>query len=208
MQSRSQARSSSSLHISNAAETVAKPISGISIICDWGPHHRGESAGLYSQADVVEGYGQRLNEELEYESVRAFPVDTRKAPWRTEAERLADVPDGFVPLFVSCDWHAKERRDRQYNASSVEFSGDYYKLADALCFAMAEWGRCYVFGHRVLRPVAVEPVAEGRGFVRVKPFALNGPHADEYLKRLDKLGEDLGRAIGGFLAGIGQGIRR
>lgn len=181
---------------------MTKLISGISLIYDWGAHQRGESAGLQSQADVVDGYGARLQEELEYENVRTHHVDTRRAPFRTEEQRMAEVPANFVPVFLSCDWHVK---DRSVNSSSVEFSGDYYKLADALCFAMAEWGRCYVFGHRVLRPVAVE--AE-RGFVRVKPFALNGPHADEYVRRLDKLGEDLGRAIGEYLAGLGQGLRR
>lgn len=202
MPSHSQARSSNSSLTLSADLAPKKNISGVSVIFDWGAGERGHSAGLYSQADVVDGYGYRLSEELEYESVRLHPVDTRRSPARNEGERLSEVPANFVPLFLSCDWHARER---QFNSSSVEFCGDYFKLADALCFAMAEWGRCYVFGHRVLRPVAVE--GEG-GFIRIKPFALNGPHADEYLKRLDKLGEDIGRAIGEYLRGLGQGIRK
>ncbi len=182
---------------------MSKNISGVSVIFDWGAHDRGESAGHYSQADVVDGYGYRLQEELEYENVRLAPVDTRKSPFRSEKERLLEVPDTFVPLFLSCDWHA---RRRDVNSSSVEFCGaEYYKLADALCFALAEWGRAYVFGHRVLRPVAVQGE---RSFIRIKPFAVNGPHADEYISRMDKLGEDLGRAIGECLAQMGQGLRR
>lgn len=183
---------------------MPKLISGISLIFDWGAHERGESAGRQSQADVVDGYGVRMQEELEYENVRTQHVDTRRAPFRTEEQRLEEVPANFVPVFLSCDWHSS-RDGRKYNASIVEFSGSYYKLADALCGAMAEWGRCYVFGHKVSRPVALDGE---RGFVRVKPFALNGPHADEYMRRLDKLGEDLGRAIGEYLAGLGQGLRR
>ncbi len=188
--------------------TEIKPktlISGVSIIFDWGAHERGKSCGQFSQADVVDGYGYRLSEELEYENVRLHPIDTRRAPFRTETERFAEVPTGFVPLFLSCDWHKTERTDRVGNFSSVEFSGDYYKIADALCFAMSEWGHAYVFGHRVLRPVVVD---SDRSFVRVKPFALNGPHADEYMRRLDKLGEDLGRAVGECLREMGQGLRR
>jgi hypothetical protein len=178
-------------------------ISGVSVIFDWGAGLRGESIGMYSQADIVDVYGTRLNEELEYENVRLQPVDTRKAPFRNEMQRLDDVPANFVPLFLSCDWHPKPR---QANCSTVEYSGDaYFKLADALCFGIAEWGRAYVFGHRVSRPTLVKGE---RPFVRVKPFALNGPNADEYILRLDKLGQDMGRAIGEYLSGIGQGIRR
>ncbi len=62
-----------------------------------------------------------------------------------------------------------------------------------------------MWGHKVSRPVAVQGE---RNFIRVKPFALNGPHADEYLRRLDKLGEDVGRAIGGYLTDKGEGLRR
>lgn len=156
-----------------------------------------------SQADVVDIYGKRLNEELDYENVRTKFIDTRRAPARTVDERLAEVPQNYIPIFLSCDWHA---RGREHNASVVEFSGEqYYRMAESICFSLSEWGRCYVWGHRVSRPVATEGKTD---YIRVKPFALNGPHADEYLKRLDKLGEDMGRAIGEYLADRGQGLRR
>lgn len=180
-----------------------KLISGVSVIFDWGASDRGNSWGTFNQADIVDGYGQRLNDELEYESVRTHYIDTRKPPLRTEEERLSEVPANFVPIFLSCGWHPRER---ETNSSSVEFCGpELYKLADALCFAMSEWGRAYVFEHRVSRPVIVEGE---RSFIRVKPFAVNGPHAEEYVRRLEKLGEDLGRAIGGYLSELGQGLRR
>ncbi len=205
MQSKSQVRSlNSSLSSIIKGDAVAKTafISGVTVIFDFGMMNRGLSSGSYTQADIVDGYGQKLNEELDFEDVRTHYIDTRKPPARSEADRLAETPTNFLPLFLSCDWHT---RKRDVNSSAVEFCGDYYKIADALCFALAEWGRAYVFGHRVLRPVAVEGE---RGFIRVKPFALNGPHADEYVKRLDKLGEDLGRAIGGYLRERKEGLRR
>lgn len=188
-----------------AESPIASPknISGISVIFDWGAHERGNCTGHYAQADVVDGYGNRLIEELEYENVRTLHVDTRKAPFRTEEERLAEVPAGYIPIFLSCDWH---KNLRTTNSSSIEFCGpELYKLADDLGFSLAEWGRAYVFEHRVVRPVVT---GEGRSFIRIKPFALNGPHADEYIRRLDKLGEDLGRVIGEYLRTIGQGLRR
>lgn len=186
-------------------DLMSKPkqlISGVSVILDWGPQDRGSLSGPYTQADIVDGYGRRLIDELDYENVRTHHIDTRGKYSRSEVERLAEVPTNFVPLFLSCDWHA---RKREVNSSSVEFSGHLYKLADDLCFSLSEWGKAYVFGHRVLRPVAVEGE---RSFIRIKPFALNGPNADEYMQRLEKLGEDLGRAIGGFLRARGEGLRR
>lgn len=184
-------------------KSVKKNISGISIIFDWGLQDRGENAGLYSQADIVDSYGLRLNEELDYENVRTHYIDTRRAPVRDEAKRLHEVPDGFIPVFLSCDWHD---RKREHNASVVEFSDEsLYKLAESICFSLTEWGNCYVWKHRVSRPVLVP---SDKCFLRIKPFALNGPHADEYTRRLDKLGEDLGRAIGGYLSERNQGLRR
>ncbi len=187
-------------------EPAAKPmrLSGVSVIFDWGLLERGEAYGAYSQADIVDGYGHRLNEELDYENVRTAFIDTRRKPVRNTIERLKEVPDNFLPLFLSCDWYARERTS---NASIVEFSGSFYKLAERICEGLSEWGRCAAFGHRVLRPCAVEPI-DGKSFIRVKPFALNGPNADAYLLRLDKLGEDLGRAIGGYLMVRGEGLRK
>ncbi len=201
MQSNSSAHSlNSSL---NSVVSRILPISGVSVIFDWGIKERGESIGMYSQADIVDVYGARLLDELEYENIRLQHIDTRKAPNRDDVERTAEVTAGFLPVFVSCDWHD---RPRKVNCSTVEFSGDHlYKLADRICESLSEWGRAYVFGHRVSRPVAVP--GEG-AFIRVKPFALNGPHSDEYVQRLDKLGEDIGRAIGGYLTARGEGLRR
>jgi hypothetical protein len=164
----------------------------------------GRHVGICAQSDVVDLYGLRLNEELEYENIRTHYIDTRRGKPR---DYIQEVPDGFVPILLSCDWH---NTDRKCNASVVEYCGEpystIYKLADALCFTLGEWGRAHVFEHRVMRPRNVSGQGK-KEFIRVKPFALNGPHADEYMRRLDKLGEDLGRAIGGFLAGLGQGKR-
>lgn len=192
-QSKSQPLLSNSLPDSGVSSRTN--MSGISVIYDWNAQKRGDSSGMFSLADVVDAYGARMSEELEYENVRTQPV-----------KRVEDMPAGFVPIYLSCDWH---ERPRTLNSSVVEFSGQHlYKLADALCFALSEWGKCYVWGHRVSRPVAVPRETANVDFIRVKPFALNGPHAEEYLRRLDKLGEDLGRAIGEYLANRGEGLRR
>lgn len=179
-------------------------ISGIAIVFDWDHRDRGNSGPLGTQADVVEAYGQRLIEELEFENVRCHIVDTRKGDSKSDIQKMHDIPDGFVPIFVSCGWHDKPR---PYNASIVEFSGPHYKFAERIADSLSEWGRCYVFGHKVSRPIAVEECAK-KSFIRIKPISLNGPHADEYIRRMDSLGETIGRAIGEFLSARGEGLRR
>lgn len=183
-----------------------KNITGISVIFDWGMGDRGKSSGMYSQADIVDLYGYRVNEELEYENVRTHYIDTRRGKTRTDFERFAEIPAGYLPVILSVDWH---ERERQHNASLVEYHGDLYPFSKRLCEAMADWGRNYVWGHRVSNPVVAQPVAgaEDFPFIRIKPFAPNGPHFGEYIRRMDKLGEELGRAIGGYLRGRGEGLR-
>lgn len=189
--------SSPSLSASSPNSVVTNTrISGVTVVFDWGLRERGESTGLSSQADVVDVYGARLNEELEYENIRTHFLKDKKL--------VDDAPAGFLPVYVSSDWYTG--RGKQHNASIVEFYGDgLYRLAERLCEALSDWGKAYVYGHKVSLPIAV---ASDKPFIRIKPFALNGPNADEYMKRLDKLGEDLGRAIGGYLAAKGEGIRR
>lgn len=172
-------------------------IHGVTVIFDFGmgaESLRGKTSGNYSQSDVVDGYGMRTNEELDNDNVRVHQINTRRAPARSEQERLDETPANFLPLILSCDWH---ETTRIHNISTVEYCGaQYLAAAQAIAFALSEWGRCYVWGHRVSRPIAV---SGDRPFIKIKPFALNGPHADEYLLRLDALGTSIGHAIGGHL---------
>ncbi len=180
--------------IQKATAMHIAPMTGISVVPDWGlghPEPRGESCGNYSQSDVVDGYVFKLSEELESESVRVSPVQTRKAPALTPAARL-DVPAGFVPLVASCDFFTKPRTA---NASLVEYSGAHLaELARRISEALSEWGRCTAFDHRW----SCIPVNDAAPFIRVKPFALNGPRAEDYLLRLEALGVSIGRAVGDY----------
>jgi hypothetical protein len=190
--------------MNESAPTIHHPmtrLSGVSVIFDWGQQARGQSVGMYSQADLVDLYGYRLNEELEYEDVRTYFINTRRPGLETEQARFSEVPSGFVPLFLSLDWHSGKMR--QYNSSTVEYSGDLYKMAERLCEALGEWGKNCVYGHRVSRPVVVD----GPAHVRIKPFALNGPQSTDYIGRLDGLGIELGRAIGEFCRTQKKGLR-
>lgn len=183
--------------MSDAATAKDPAIAGVSVILDFGPGHitrRGETHGHYSQSDVIDEYGRSLIDEMENEAVRLHMPDTRRPPGLTETQRFMESPGNYLPLIVSSDWFAKPR---MHNSSTVEYRGEqYFKLCKLICEGLSEWGRCYVWGHRVSQPVPVEGAYD---FIRIKPFAINGPHADEYLKRLDQLGVSVARSIGSYL---------
>ncbi len=174
-------------------------ISGISVIMDFGPGHaslRGETHGHYSQSDVIDEYGRALIDEMENEAVRLHLINTRKPPGLSQLQRFKESPGGFLPVIISAGWFLG--KPHLHNASLIEYQGGKYgKLCGRIAEAMSEWGRCYVWGHRVSQPVQVD---EGpHDFIRIKPFAVNGPHVNEYLLRLDQLGISIARAIGGYL---------
>lgn len=190
------------------APATAVGISGISLILDFGPGHalgHGERVGHYSQEEVVDRYAATLAEELDCGWVRTHPIETRKTAYRYSFdERIRMAPTNFVPLVLTSDHYA---RPRLHNSSTIEFSGhEYLGLATRLCEALSEWGRCYVWGHRVSRPVVVNGAP--KPYICIKPFALNGPNAEDYLQRLDLLGTTLGRSIGEYLLERNQGRTR
>ncbi len=185
--------------VTNIRETPAAAnvtFSGISVVPDWGlghPEPRGHTVAGYSQSDVVDAYAATLNEELENENVRSLPVNTRRAPALAPLERFGAIGSGYVAILCSCDFYT---RDRTTNTSVVEFSGAHLsQLAQRISEALSEWGRCSSFEHRGSHPVGLN---ERQSFIRIKPFALNGPNADVYLRRLDALGIAVGRAIGDY----------
>lgn len=177
-------------------KSVAAPISGISVIPDWGmghPEPRGNTHGAYSQSDVVDAYVATLSEELDSETVRIAPVNTRVLPGIPPGQRVKEAAGGHVPLICSCDFYLRERPT---NGSLVEYSGSHLKqLAYRISESLWEWGRCSAFDHRGSEAVAIN---ESDALIRIKPFALNGPNADDYLLRLDQLGVAIGRAIGDY----------
>ena len=176
----------------NKSPIQVRLISGISLIFEMTDRDRGEAFGGCDQADVIDRYGSRVVEELEYENVRT----------QGKVKTVSDVIPGFVALLMSCDWHTNLRRN---NVSTVEFCGDgLYQMSMRFCEALADWGRVCAYGHQVSKPIAV---AGDHAFIRIKPFALNGPRSEDYVKRLDQLGVDLGRAVGGYLASRGEGLR-
>lgn len=188
-----------------------KIISGISLILDFGFGHddrSGKYYGNYSQADVVNEYGRRVGEELDTDGIRLFPVETRKSPGTKTEYRHKVGPLTFAPVILSCGW---DETDKLHNCSQIEYQGaQYLALAERIAESLSDWGRCYVWGHKVSKPNRIAESGdddEQRGYIRVSPFSLNGPHSDSYLERLERLGEGVGRAISGYLIERGAAKR-
>lgn len=186
------------------APVVKTHVSGIGVIFDFGFGHvdrRGKFSGHYSQSDVVDAYGRAAIEEMEADNVRMFHVETRKAPGTMQDDRLKIVPATFVPIVFSCDYTG---RPGLHNKSVVEYAGKHLEtMAETLAESLSEWGRCYVWGHKVSRPIKVD----GDPHIRISPFALGGPHEHDYVARLGALGLCIGRAIGQHLIERGEGRR-
>ena len=169
----------------------SKRISGISILYDF--PDGGKICGLYSQRDVIDLYGYKVNEELEYENVRCEYIETRERERKDMAHYLAKVPNDYLAIILSCGWDESDKIE--YNYSRIEYAGNHVTFSRRFAESLYDWGKAYVFEHKVSDPNCVIYDVD---YIRIKPFALNGLYAGEYLKRLDKLGEDIGRAIGEF----------
>lgn len=177
--------------------TDTKLISGISILYDF--PDGGKSCGLYSQRDVIDLYGYKVNEELEYENVRSEYIETRERNRKDMAHYLAKVPNDYLAIVLSCGWDESEKTN--FNTSKIEYAGQHVLFCRRFAERLYDWGKAYVFEHKVSDPTSVIYNVD---YIRIKPFALNGIYAGEYLKRLDKLGEDIGRAIGEFARDSGK----
>lgn len=179
-------------------------MSGVGVIFDFGHGHndrRGRFSGSMSQSDVVDEYGRSAVEEMEADNVRLFHVETRKSPGTRELERLELVPASFVPIVFSVDYC---ERPGLHNRSVVEFSGAHLdKLARLIAESMSEWGRCFVWGHKVSK----QQLPGKQPFIRISPFQMNGPNEDAYMVGLSKLGAGIGRAVGAYMIDRGEGRR-
>lgn len=165
-----------------------------------GAYERGHSIGRLSQLDVIDGYYPTVLDELEASRIRTEVMPTRRPPGVRHDQRHVEVALGSCVVELRCGWLG--RTTKGGNCSRVLYGkGTPFALAESLQDAVAEWGRCYVYGHRGQAPVEVDdPLLTRPGTVgfAVEPFALDGPDAGLYAVRLATLGRTIGRIIASF----------
>jgi hypothetical protein len=176
-----------------------------------GLRDRGRSIGRYAELDVVEGYATTLVEELEESGVRVETLATHTKPGWPYAKRATLVEANRLVLHLCAGFDDAPPESR--NISRTFFGSPQAKdAAEEISESIAEWGQCFVYGHKTANPSdkTEDPVVKVPGTlgIRIEPFVLNGPNADEYMRRLPQLGVCIARAVSGYLFSRSQAKAR
>jgi len=170
---------------------------------DGKPYSRGREDQNLSECDIVDRYVLGLQEELDECSIRHSICPTRKPPGVTLKDRGTVFPHTLV-LSCAVGW-LRPGKAPQSNISRVFYGQkEAGGIAKDMALALGAWGNIYTdYGHRSANAFMDpdDPVITGAGAwgLRLEPFAINGPHAIEYAKRLENLGRDIGRVVTDYL---------
>jgi hypothetical protein len=171
---------------------------------------RGPAVGSVTGLDVVDAYVSALIEELDAEGIRYRVLDTRTSPGIRESERWQHVEANSLVLHCLASGLPDGKKPvNKKNQTEVWYGGDRsLTLADEMCEALAQWGHCYVFGHRTANPrhdgkTHLLNAPETKALA-ISPFWINGPDAPDYLERLNELGQTIARCLADHLTSKGH----
>lgn len=170
---------------------------------DNGNYTRGKCSDCYSELDIVNSYARKIVEILDEYQVRNIIMATRNPPGCRESRRWEKVPGNSLVVSLGVGYY-KNPCTRIKNSSAVYFGKqkEAKELAELLSDDLSSWGACSSFGHRVETPnPSAEALlnVEGCLGIRIEPFSINGPNCEDYVKRLDSLGREVGMALVEFL---------
>lgn len=168
-----------------------------------GAQYRGESIGKFSQLDIIEKYQEALEDELESQRINFSVMNVGPTQKIHETLRYKLIDVNVLVLHLACGWF--DTSDRTLNQSSVFYSTTGSgQFAEELSESLHDWGHCIVHGHRSANPKTV-PGKQHKFLsikntvaVKIEPFALNGPNAEEYMKNLEGLGRDIGVSVANY----------
>ena len=175
-----------------------------------GRYDHGRRYGRFSQMDVVDGYMHSLIDELDGDGVRHEVMPTRTHPGVCAQDRPRFVEANHLVLHLCAGFSQDPPKTK--NMTSVYYGSPQARdIAEEISEAIAEWGHCYVWGHKTANPqLSSDPLLQVKGSlgVRIEPFVLNGPDSDLYLAKLPQLGTCIGRALVGYLTHRGHARAR
>ncbi len=164
-----------------------------------GVFDRGGEHKNLAEVDLVDRYVLPLKDELEQEGIRFSISPTRKAPGISLEDRT-NLLEHIMPITCAMGFSRATKIKPSYNISTIYYGEDAPKrLYTLLSEVVGHWGALYVHGHKT---AGAQP--GGRG-IRIEPFMINGPNVQEYARRLDRLGRDIGRAISDYCRQVGAG---
>jgi hypothetical protein len=174
-----------------------------------GSYSRGVSLPQIAEVEVVDIYMKYIIDELDGHGVRHKVCPTRAGDGLPEADRGKGASPYTLILHCAVG-DISVHQGQTTNISRVVYSGVGKSCAEEMSDCLAEWGGLYVHSHKRANPqVAKDMVAPAECLtMRLEPFALNGPHAGEYLQRLAVLGRDIGRLLCEWTRQRGQGALR
>lgn len=159
-----------------------------------GIYERGHQVDAYAEVDLVDLYARTIREELDNSLIRYRMVNTRKAPGTPHTQRFDDVFPHCLAVQLTVGWKASKKATPLHNCSTISaHPSTPGRLVEQLADCLRHWGGLYVHGHR-----CVEPATQEEFGMTIAPFQINGRHAGEYAKHLDKLGRDIGRVFVDF----------
>jgi len=172
---------------------------------DDGNYSLGHSIGRECELRVVDRYLASMEEVLGEYGLPFEVLDTRTKPGFKTSDRPSQIPPNCIVIDIGVGWFSGSR---VRNASSVFYSTkESVKLADLVAQNLCEWGRCANFEHSSGSPKHKDiPNLKGQIGVRIEPFAINGPRADDYFKRLGNLGIDIASAVVEYVKSVNPAI--
>ncbi len=164
------------------------------------PGHRCRAMHEFS---ILEGFVRDLSDRLEYQRIRHRVLPVTNSPGIPVAQRPDHLEENQVVVNVRLGWDPPNAPGL-HNWSMVRHGdGASVKLARTVTDAIGQWGRCYFFGHQTRNPQRdkKDPLLNkpGTAGLKIVPFAINGPKAWEYARKLKALAESLGWALGEYL---------
>jgi hypothetical protein len=177
-----------------------------------GFYDRGHVMGNMAETDVVDSYIRGIVDELDDCAVRHRIMPTRSAPGVPLDQRHQNIMPHSLILSCHVGWFKASPSKMPTNNLSRVFYGarELFGLAKQVSEAVGHWGQLYGgFSHRGAAACADQenPLlnAAGTWGLRLEPFALNGPNALDYCKRLEQLGRDIGRVLTNYLINRDEG---
>ncbi len=155
----------------------------------------GITSGRYTEKEAVHGYMDSILEHMEEDRIVC----------RVHSDSEPILPN---TLLIHCQIGLdKPNSKAKCNMATVDFVGQgALPLATLLCEALVDWGKSYVdFHHKTANPkVANEPHYDDTLGVIIKPFKINGPQVDDYMRSLDQLGKTIAYSIYEFMLSRGE----
>ncbi len=164
-----------------------------------GVYNRGNAVGSLVEVDLIDTYVQAMADELDNSAIRHRIATTRRAPGIPTAERAEGIFPHTLVVHCRMGWNEAKKVKAAHNISQVYYGPESAPLARQIAEVVGHWGGLYVFGHKTAQAISDDEdellAVPNTWGIRLEPFQLNAPKAEEYAMRLGQLGRDVGRFL-------------